>query len=460
MTKTKEEEVQESQLAENYYVPYGVTSFADLAVHRAAQETAGEIQELFSDFQRLAENIMCNAEIENKADAIVQLTAEFVGLVAPSETEDVEMVSSELAEAATVKANAKAAIKALEGLLGEKKLPKKLLGQIEEMKSSLNKTWKDLGDEADEEEETPEEEKVKESFAESYAGIGDVVELQEAAENSLLGMDVQIIRPGWGNKKDGHYYPAEMLRAYAERFVGAKMYETDHKQAEKSTRTWVSTIGEIKGYTDDGAPIAKVIVHDPNFAERVRNLKAANLLEKMECSILADGTARPGEIAGRKGKIVESITDVSSVDWVTRAGAGGHALSLAENDEGGTDMPVLDEGQEVVPATDSATPEIVAEAGEETTTQPTRLSETQVLDVLSKTKLPEASKERLCEGDYETEATLQEAVTKEIAYVKKITGSGQPFGMGDTKAPQAEKLSETEIEARKQGVYKKYGLGG
>lgn len=115
--------------------------------------------------------------------------------------------------------------------------------------------------------------------------------------------------------------------------------------------------------------------------------------------------------------------------------------------------------EETAATTETATtPESVAEAGE-ATTQPTRLSEEQVQELLAKSKLPEASKERLCEGEYQDEAKLQEAVTKEIAYVKKITGSGQPFGLGDTKAPQAEKLSEADIESRKQGVMKRYGLG-
>lgn len=466
------EELQEGDgvLAEMEYVPWGVKSFSDLENYRQTKEAAENLSELVYDFQQLASNIVNDSMIEDKKSALASLVEEFVSMLnvdSAMSDEEIAAGESELSEAATVKASAVAAIKALEALLSTKDLPSTLTKQMEEMKGALKKKWADLKDEKDSEVPVEDEEacatdgkkkkmKENEELAESYAGILEVVELSEAG-TSLLEMDVQLIRPGWGNSKDGHYYSGEMLKSYAEKFVGAKMYETDHKAAEKNTRTWVSTVKEIKGYTDDGAPIAKVAVHDPNFAERMRNLKAAGLVEKMECSILANGTAKVGKAPdGKQGKIVESITDVSSVDWVTRAGAGGHALSLAESDQGGMVMAVENE---VIETTGEATPEPVAEAGEQST-QTTRLSEAQVKDELAKSKLPEASKERLCEGDYQDESELKEAITKEIAYVKKITKSGQPFGLGDTQAPQAERLSEAQVEERKDGVFKKYGLLG
>jgi hypothetical protein len=58
----------------------------------------------------------------------------------------------------------------------------------------------------------------------------------------------------------------------------------------------------------------------------------------LNVSIQASGTAKPFELDGRKGKIVETINpEGANVDWVTRAGAGGHALRLAESAEE-TDM--------------------------------------------------------------------------------------------------------------------------
>jgi len=43
---------------------------------------------------------------------------------------------------------------------------------------------------------------------------------------TLARLDVQIIRPGWGNSRDNNYYSSEMLKKTAQKFVGAKMYES------------------------------------------------------------------------------------------------------------------------------------------------------------------------------------------------------------------------------------------
>ena len=51
-------------------------------------------------------------------------------------------------------------------------------------------------------------------------------------------------------------------------------------------------IGSLDG---DKAPVCEVVVHDPNFAQRVRNLDEAGLLEQLQCSILGDGKKRKGK---------------------------------------------------------------------------------------------------------------------------------------------------------------------
>ena len=176
----------------------------------------------------------------------------------------------------------------------------------------------------------PAETALAESASGHVIALAEQLPLPGSEKIVPLHLDVALIRPGWGNKRDNHYYPRDVVERDAPVFAGVKMYETDHRQDEKSTRTWVSTVKEIVGYTDDGAPIGRVSVHDRNFAERLMALAADDLLEKMECSILAAGTARKGEVDGRKGHVVEAITSAESVDWVTRAGCGGRALKLAE----------------------------------------------------------------------------------------------------------------------------------
>jgi len=156
--------------------------------------------------------------------------------------------------------------------------------------------------------ENAESEPVSEKFSESVGS--EIIQFEEADKQGqnqgvVAYLNVAIIKPGWGNKVDNHYYPAEMLKEYSGLFKHARMYETDHRPEEKSTRTWVSTIVETGNFTDDGAPIAKVAIHDPNFAQRVRNLASAGLLNLLECSILADGKVESNfALDGRKGKKV------------------------------------------------------------------------------------------------------------------------------------------------------------
>ena len=187
-----------------------------------------------------------------------------------------------------------------------------------------------------ESETVPQEDAISESFTESFEGVDiTMVEAETPqldANRAPLSIDVALIKPGFGNKKDNHYYSAEMLKQYAKVFEGAKMYLTDHKENERSVRNEVSVIDTVDRFREDGAPIARVTVFDPAFAESVRARAQAGKLDTLECSILADGTARKGMMEGREAKIVESIASVRAVDWVTRAGAGGHAMNIAESE--------------------------------------------------------------------------------------------------------------------------------
>jgi hypothetical protein len=303
-------------------------------------------------------------------------------------------------------------------------------------------------------------------------------------------MNVAIIRPGWGNERDNHYYSADMLSSCAKNFVGAKMYETDHVQAEKSTRTWVSTITDITGF-EDGTPVGLVAIHDPDFAERMRNLNTAGLLDKMECSIYASGKAQTGfEMGGRKGKNVIEITDVESVDWVTRAGAGGRVLSLAESNTGGITMTeeVKPKDEEVQPTETSNVPVTVHEteavtSGSDTATEtpvaveaipatptteaepvqestPTVLPASDVRSLLEASRLPKAAIERLAGQVYEEEAAVTYAIETEKTYLAEVLQAGRVVGMG-TPDKSANKLAESE-KARAEAaerVNKKF-LGG
>lgn len=254
---------------------------------------------------------------------------------------------------------------------------------------------------AEEESEPAEEADLAESFegtltghALSIAEAGDVA----SGGTAPLILEVAAISPGWGNRRDNHYYPAEMLAEFAPRVLrDVKMYESNHG-ANKSNREWVSTILETDSFLEDGSPVSRVGVHDPGFAQRVQALATLGKLHLLECSILASGRARKYEEGGRKGKLIEEIyaEPRPDVDWVTRAGAGGRALAIAEA-AGGENMPGQTEPP-VAPAAEQ--PEPVAE------------SETVALH----------------EGDT-TEAPAQQAVTEQAPLSEAEVQAGLPAGL-------------------------------
>lgn len=315
-----------------------------------------------------------------------------------------------------------------------------------------------------------EAEAVSEALAESLEGaileVSEEISEAKDADDDPLKIKIKLIEPGWGNKRDNHYYSREMLEAAAPKFVGAKMYVTDHKPDEKNVMTEVATILRHDGFTESGAPVMEVGIHDPYFARSVRNRQKLGTLHQLENSILATGSVRMGEVGGKPGKIVEAINEVKSVDFVTRAGAGGHALALAESEEGA--MP-QEETTTIVVTESSA---ITATTGETSTTtsaqnvaitetapatEPVLLSEADVAALLKEDAgLPEASKERLAKGQYAGKEKLQEAIVAEKDYIKKLTGSGKPAGLGESAAaPQHQSVPLAERQKSLDAI--KYG---
>lgn len=389
----------------DYYT--SATSFKQWEQEKRANDLKDTMGDLFEVYQRIQENIIWSDEIQDKVSAIRQATEEFISRI--QEIENVEDTEE--------------------------------LPDIESAESEVQ------------------------PFAETVEGTSVLVE-SDNGKPDLLYMDTVIIRPGWGNARDNNFYPREMLARDSEKFIGAKMYETDHRQEEKSTRTWVSTIESIKGYTDDGAPIARVVVHDPDFAQRIRNLNAAGLIEKMECSILAEGRAKPFEQDGKRGKLVEQITGVSSVDWVTKAGAGGRAVGLSESNTGGEqsmDETQKEKQEEVVQEavtetveSDSPVADSVVIHESEPEPEPIPLTPETVSAFLSATRLPTISRERLSRQVFYTESALAEAVEEETEYIKEVAKSGEPFGLSENHANSKKAVDLAEVERLKDAVNRKY----
>jgi hypothetical protein len=161
---------------------------------------------------------------------------------------------------------------------------------------------------------------------------------------------------------------------------------------------------------------------------------------------------RDGKVNGAKAVVVESIDTVASVDWVTKAGAGGRALEIVENDEeGGSNMTegsvddvveeVLEEqvaetDEAIVEETDPSQEDVVETEGE--VLEEALIAEAVVAEEVDKTSLPDAFKNALKVREYANDDELAGAITKATEDFKAATGSGKPFGQGQKK-------KETEV---------------
>jgi hypothetical protein len=393
------------------YIPYSITTFAGLQAAEEAEQAADSVRRLTIQFREIVTNILWNSDVDDKIGAIRALVDEYATLLDQKVEEGDEDIVVETGDQ---------------------------LAEEEPL----------AGDQLAEEEPLAE-------FAESIAGTVTLSEdLPEVNDNRApLLMDLALIQPGWGNKKDMHYYPGDMLKRDAPVFEGAKMYATDHHQDEKSVRTEVAVIQSITGYTETGAPIGRVAVHDPDFAEATRNRARLGTLETLECSILARGKTRKGEVDGKTGHIVESITEAISVDFVTKAGAGGHAINLAEGGEPVDDKKLeeKEQVQEETPTQDDPPEKKEAEV--------TMLEGEQVQALLSETNLPAAAKTKVAGMEFRSEDEAKTAIQAEIDYVKELTGSGNVSDLGESNPPDEKpRMSEAEYQAAYNGILTRHGM--
>lgn len=174
------------------------------------------------------------------------------------------------------------------------------------------------------------------AFAEASGDGQTLVLLSEAAavfDKATQTVTITPIRPGFGNKRDGMYYPTDTLREATEAglFDNLKMYRNhprksdDKERPERDVNDWFATTRKATWDESIGAPRLPVKVHDDKDFARWEDAP-----EQIAFSVRGGGFARKGTAEGQDTKIVEAIARVRSVDWVTEAGAGG-AITFAES---------------------------------------------------------------------------------------------------------------------------------
>lgn len=312
---------------------------------------------------------------------------------------------------------------------------------------------------------------------------GDVVPLVERAVRSDGTARIRLIRPGWGTSG---YYSTEVLRRDGPQvFKAGTLQFVDHPTMTEESERPERSLKDLGAVLVSDARWEEDPVNGPGlYADAKVFSDFRPVLEEMApyigTSIRTDGRVRMGEAEGRQGRIVEQIisTPSTSVDFVTRAGAGGGVMELYEaarqggrraasptvvhNDRGGMEM----DEQEL---------KELREAKESAEAQVARLQEALMLreardvatEELAKMELPEPTRNRLLETqskrpilvdgklDRAAFATqVREAATAELAYLAEASGAGRITGMGSS----GNGLQDEDVKKRLTGAFLELGL--
>jgi len=288
---------------------------------------------------------------------------------------------------------------------------------------------------------------------------GDSVALVERAVSNDGTVMLKLISPGWGSSG---YYSREVLQRDGPKVFKRGLHNyIDHPTAiEEATRPegtltrlgstlqedakWYDHWIDPKG-VDQGPGLyasAKVV---PDFGKTLDVIAP-----DIGTSIRASGKAHIGEVEGRRGNIVDAITEGKSVDYVTIAGRGGKVLPLYESARKNT-------SQESEMTIDTATADRLAKLEETIARQNEALclrdAQTLVESEIRKySQLPQPTRDRLCnpvnglarrytlkDGVLDSAALVEvvkTAVTEEMQYLASL-GSGSPRYMGARNGSQA-----------------------
>ena len=428
----------DAELREGYYDaddahPWSpATSFADLEAERETQETVADLRRTTADLMMMVSNVMWDSMIAAKVPALQGLFNEYLAVVreelgetpgdeGPDETEP-EPDAAGLGESNAVDLSEKSALI-----------------------SVTEATIEDL-------------EPFNALLAEQH------IELTDPRRAPVL-VNFAIIQEGHGNTRDKNYYPGKVLSEAGPLFAGVDIFVTDHNAAEKKESTKVGKF-RTPGVFSEAGLCSQAIIYDPDQAEKTRNRADAGELGTLHCSIAATGTGKAGTVDGQEVTVIESITAVHSVDLVSRAGAGGRAISLAENIDGGN----MDKETQKDETEDLATQDVEAQEAEvvevaivENDAPP---EETPVVDIeaarvaelVAASGLDESAHAWVLGLTYQTEEAVAQTIEEMRTFIADMTPAGQPFAMGETAAvttanvPKVLTAAQLEARARERFV--------
>jgi hypothetical protein len=332
-----------------------------------------------------------------------------------------------------------------------------------------------------------------------YLG-SDVVPLVENSISKDGTIAVKVIQPGHGSSG---YYSKELLERDGPSVFGPGTFAfIDHPSASEARDRPERSVRDLAAVTIEPATFNETGPDGPGLYTKMRVLpQYRETIEALSpyigMSIRAHGTFRPGEVDGRKTKVIERLTSAESIDFVTKAGAGGKVLALMESlrqppldavlqDESineaapAADVPKedtgmsdeLQEAQDRICALEKELAEVKAAQDEELRLRTERaelavaMSEAGavVSEALANVKLPDAAKARIrkriaanppmSEGqlDIETVKTrASEQAAEEAAYLESVGLTGKVTDQGS--APVKDEAQIKESLANKLGGF-------
>ena len=323
--------------------------------------------------------------------------------------------------------------------------------------------------------------------------LTEFIPLTEAAITGKGEGKVIVIKHGFNTSKS-RFYKKETLARDFNIFENAKMYanhQTDQEEAsrpEGDIRDWVGNLKNVR-VDEDGHMIGDPIIHAPWLQEKLQILQEKGLINEMGISIRAAGKAIEGVIEGTKTHIIEGITRVKSVDFVTEPGAYGRVLLYEDDQSNDVDLINLeslkDRRPDLVEAITSETKNIIRreikmteelqakvselEAQVETVTkerdeqlEKVKEAETEkakataqavITTAIAEAELPAPAKARLTARftDATSDEGLAEAIQAEKDYIAELGDLGKVKGMGES-TPSTEAVKEAAIGKLREAV--------
>ena len=294
---------------------------------------------------------------------------------------------------------------------------------------------------------------------------------------------LKLIQPGWGASG---YYPAEVLERDGPQMFKAGMqmfwdHQTATEEAERpegSLSNLAAVLVSDARWDTQGAAGPGLYADAKPFGDYKQAIE--ELAPHIGVSIRGGGRAQFGEADGRKGRIIQAITETKSVDFVTKPGAGGQIIQLFESARPGN-VKVSDQEEDMSEELKTQLQEAqtrMAQIEQENA----RLREAMLLNQardyvagqLATSTLPDITKRRLAEslagnppvgqdGKLDTgayAARIQEAIKQETEYLQQVAGygSGRIQGMGGTGQPANSQFDEAATQKRLAESFALLGL--